>query len=214
MPFAGGIWDCLSLPALHRLPNQIQRILLLGVGGGAVIRQLQTIGDYGSIMAIEIDDQHLQIARDWFDVGGENLSLVHDDAIDWLYRYQGAPFDLIIDDLFGHDDGEPVRACALESRWMDCMRSNLSPGGLLVVNCIDSKELLHALPVIGASGFRSGYRWHLPTYENVIGVFSDAPVHARQWSRNLESSALKIKSQRQARTIVRRPLRGLGLYRD
>ncbi|MFK8083185.1 MAG: spermidine synthase [Granulosicoccus sp.] len=214
MPFAGGIWDCLSLPALHKSPGQIRRVLLLGVGGGAVIRQLQTIGDYDQIMAIEIDKQHLTIARDWFDVRGENLTLVHDDAIDWLYRYQGKAFDLIIDDLFGHDEGEPVRACPLEPRWLECLTRHLNPDGLLVVNCINSRELVHALPVIGASGFRAGYRWHLPTYENVIGVFSTKPIHARDWSRNLEFSSLKPKAQRQARTIIRRPVRGLGLYKD
>jgi len=214
MPFAGGIWDCLSLPALYRSPNDIQRILLLGVGGGAVIKQLQMIACYDSITAIEIDDQHLQIARDWFGVGGESLSLIHDDAIDWLHRYQGPAFDLIIDDLFGHDAGEPVRACPLDSRWLDTLRRHLTPVGLLVANCIDSRELNDALPVVGASGFRSGYRWHLPTYENIIGVFSDEPVHARAWSRNLENSGLSPSAQRQARTITRRPLRGLALYGD
>lgn len=214
IPFAGGIWDCLSLPVLHRPPDQIKRVLLLGVGGGAVIRQLQTVGNYNSITAIEIDDQHLKIARDWFDVGGAGVSLIHDDAIDWVYRYNGPAFDLIIDDLFGHDAGEPVRACPLETRWLDCLGSHLNPAGLLVFNCINSRELLDALPVIGASGFRSGYRWHLPTYENIIGVFSDEPIHARDWSRHLESSALPRKAQRQARAIIRRPIRGLGLYSD
>ena len=32
-PFAGGIWDCLSLPALYREPAFTQRVLILGVGG-------------------------------------------------------------------------------------------------------------------------------------------------------------------------------------
>lgn len=214
VPFAGGIWDCLSLPALHRQPGDIKRVLLLGVGGGAVIKQLQHIGDFGNIVAVEIDELHLDIAHRWFDVSASGVSLVHDDAIDWLYNYDGPPFDLIIDDLFGHDAGEPVRACALELHWLEQIRRSLTPNGLLVANCIDSAELSDALPEMGAVGFQSGYRWHLPTYENVIGVFSDTPIHARQWSRHLESSQLSIKSQRQARAIVRRPLRGLTLYQD
>lgn len=214
MPFAGGIWDCLSLPALHKSPGQIRRVLLLGVGGGAVIRQLQALDEYEAITAIEIDEQHLHVARDWFGVGGDGLSLIHDNAIDWLYRYQGPAFDLIIDDLFGHEGGEPIRACSLESDWLECLQSHLMPDGLLVVNCINSKELLNALPIIGASGFRAGYRWHLPTYENIIGIFSCEPIHARQWSRNLEFSSLPPRAQRQARNITRRPLRGLELYRE
>lgn len=214
IPFAGGIWDCLSLPVLHRQPSEIERILLLGVGGGAVIKQLQHIGDFNNIVAVEIDEVHLDIAHRWFDVSDSGVSLIHDDAINWLHQYDGPAFDLIIDDLFGHDAGEPMRACALDLPWLETIRSHLNATGLLITNCIDSSELLDALPQMGAAGFQSGYRWHLPTYENVIGVFSETPIHARQWSRNVESSDLSIKAQRQARTIVRRPLRGLGLYQD
>lgn len=212
MPFAGGIWDCLSLPVLHQSPGYFKRVLLLGVGGGAVVRQLQSIDHYDSITAIEIDELHLQIARDWFDVGGDEVSLIHADAIEWVQAYAGPPFDLIIDDLFGHEAGEPVRACALTDQWLACLRQHLRSQGLLVTNCVDSKELREALPAIGASGFRYGYRWHLPTYENCIGVFSDTALHARQWSRHLENSALSAAAQRQARCIVRRPIRALASY--
>lgn len=214
LPFSGGIWDCLSLPALHLPAGRIQRVLLLGVGGGAVIRQLELLDSYPQITAVEIDEHHIDIAREWFDVTSDAVSLIHADAIDWLHLYDGPGFDLIIDDLFGHDGGEPVRACALETQWLSLLRSRLNTGGLLVVNCINSRELLDALPFIGAAGFSSGYRWHLPTYENIIGVFSDHTLHARQWSRHLELSALPAKAQRQARSIVRRPLRGLELYQD
>ena len=213
-PFAGGIWDCLSLPVLHRAATSMRRVLILGVGGGAVIRQLQQIYQYDTITAVEIDEQHLEIARDWFKVAGEGVNLVHDDAIDWLHQYDGPAFDLIIDDLFGHSGGEPERACALDIDWLSLMHRHLNTDGVLVANCINSKEFLDALPAIGASGFPCGYRWNLPTYENVIGVFGSKPVHARQWSRHLEQSALSKQAQRQARVIQKRPVRGLELYRD
>ena len=209
IPFAGGIWDCLSLPALHRPPDTIRRVLLLGLGGGAVINQLRLIENFEFITAVEIDALHLEIARDWFQVAGEGISLVHADAINWLHQYDGPAFDLIIDDLFGHHLGEPERACTLDSRWLALLDSHLNDDGLLVVNCIDQAELKAALPEVGEAGFRYGYRWYLPTYENNIGVFSRQSIHARQWSRHLESSSLSAQSQRQARIITRRPLRGL-----
>lgn len=214
VPFAGGIWDCLSLPVLYLPKGRIKRILLLGVGGGAVIRQLQELDDYESITAIEIDSVHLDIARQWFEVAGAGVELIHADAIDWLHRYSGPAFDLIIDDLFGHDAGEPMRACELERHWLELIQTHLTSAGLLVCNCVDSAELLSALPEIGAAGFLSGYRLHLPNYENIIGVFSREPLNARHWTNHLESSGLSMRSQRQARTIVRRPLRGLRLYKD
>lgn len=206
-PFAGGVWDCLSLPVLYRPAEEARRILLLGVGGGAVIRQLQCLARFSHLSAIEIDAQHLDIARRWFGVTDERVELVHADAIEWMANRSGEAYDLIIDDLFGHSEGEPLRACPLTSHWVDLLRSNLTDKGLLVVNCVNSHELKQALPVFGDSGFRHGFRWTLPAYENAIGVLSQKSLQARDWSRQLEESGLDGPTQRQARATIRRPLR-------
>jgi len=209
-PFAGGVWDCLSLPALYRPREHFKRVLLLGVGGGAVIRQLQHLIDFETMAAVEIDAYHLEIAQRWFGVDDHRVDLQHDDAFTWLANYSGSGFDLIIDDLFGHSQGEPLRACALTPAWVDLLQVNLAHDGLVVVNCVDSRELKTALPVFGEFEFRYGYRWTLPAYENAIGVMSRSSLHARDWSRHLEFSQLDSLAQRQARATIRRPLRGLG----
>lgn len=210
-PIAGGVWDCLSLPVLYRRADSAANILLLGVGGGAVIRQLQLLTDFSKMIAVELDAQHLDIAKRWFGVNDTRVSLVHADAIRWLANYSGPPFDLIIDDLFGHEEGEPVRACEFTPSWTALLRSHLASQGLLVVNCVSSKELKQALFTLSDSGFGYGYRWSLQAYENAIGVLSNTPVHARDWSRNLESVGLDAAAQRQARAITRRPLKGLSM---
>ena len=209
-PFAGGVWDCLSLPALYRPTDYFKRVLLLGVGGGAVIRQLQLLIDFEALTAIEIDAHHLNIAERWFGVDDKRVDLQHADAIEWLAGYRGPSFDLIIDDLFGHSEGEPLRACPLIPDWVDLLHANLADDGLMVVNCVDSRELKTALPVFDERGFRYGYRWTLPAYENAIGVLSRRSMHARDWSRHLEFSSLDGPTQRHARAPTRRPLRGLG----
>ncbi len=206
-PFAGGVWDCLSLPVLYRPIDSIRRVLLLGVGGGAVIRQLQCLCNFSELTAVEIDEQHLEVARRWFGVEDERVELLHADAIEWLANFDGEPFDLIIDDLFGHDEGEPLRACPLTTHWVGLLQQNLTAGGLLVVNCVNSHELKQALPVFADSGLRHGYRWTLPAYENAIGVLCQQSLQARDWSRQLEAVAIGAAAQRQARAIVRRPLR-------
>ena len=208
-PIAGGVWDCLSLPVIYRPIESTKRILLLGVGGGAVIRQLQLLTQFSELLAVEIDSQHIDIATRWFGVDDSRVSLIHADAIAWLASYNGAPFDLIIDDLFGHEEGEPIRACELSPTWTDLLRSHLVQDGLLVVNCVNSKELKQGLLSLADSGFRYGYRWSLQAYENAIGVLSNSPIHAREWSRHVESTELDAASQRQARAIMRRPLKGL-----
>ncbi len=208
-PFNGGIWDCLSLPVLYRQPELTKRILLLGLGGGAVIQQLSSLVPFDCLTAVEIDAMHIDIAQRWFDVDDERAELVHGDAIAWTSRYAGEPFDLIIDDLFGHEQGEPVRAAPLSAEWLDLLRLHLDESGLLIVNSVDARQLKRATSTFADVGFRYGYRWTLPSYENAIGVFSQQGLRARDWSRHLELSDLSASAQRQARATQRRPLRGL-----
>ena len=206
-PFAGGVWDCLSLPALYRPPESLRRVLVLGVGGGAVIRQLERLVAFDTLTAIEIDAVHLEVARRWFGVEEGRVRLHEADAIGWLRRRCGDPYDLVVDDLFGHAGGEPVRAQPLTPNWMSLLRATTRPGGLLVVNCVEGEELEAAAALAADEGLVHARRWSLPGYDNAIGVFGDTGLVPREWSRRLDASALSSESRRQARRIVRRPLR-------
>ena len=209
-PFAGGVWDCLGLPVLYRPVEDVRRVLLLGVGGGAVIRQLERLAPEASVTGIEIDPVHLDIARRWFGVrdGAKGVTLVEGDAVAWLRGRSGEPFDVVVDDLFGHDAGEPVRARELTPDWIGLLRASVTDTGLAVVNCVDGRELKAAAPAFADEGFRHARRWSQTGYENAIGVFSAAPLVPREWSRRLEGSALAAPMRRRARAIARRPLRG------
>lgn len=207
-PFAGGVWDCLGLPLLYRSIATTRRVLLLGVGGGAVIRQLERLAPAAAVTGVELDPVHLEVARRWFGVGEESAAtLVEGDAIAWLRGYRGEPFDLIVDDLFGHANGEPERARALTSDWIATLRDASEVGGLVVVNCVDGRELKAAAPAFADEGFGHAHRWSQPGYENAIGVFAREPLVPREWSRRLEGLALDAPDERRARAIVRRPLR-------
>jgi len=205
-PFAGAIWDCLSLPCLYRPAEQCKRVLLLGLGGGAGVRQLQTLVDFDYLQAIEIDPVHISIAKRWFGVTHDNVDIVHADAIEWLNHHSGEGFDLIIDDLFGHSDKEPRRAQALNKAWVNKLDSALNPGGTMVVNCIGRGELLKGVESFSAHGYVQGYRWSLPEYHNVIGVFFREPVSPSDWIAHLDASSLKPAMKHAARWIIRRPL--------
>lgn len=157
---------------------------------------------------VEIDPVHLDIAQRWF--GVDDRSLVHADAIAWMRsRPRRQRYDLVVDDLFGHSAGEPIRAVALDEAWAGELADALTDDGLLVVNAVDGRELQRAAPVFSACGFRFGKRWSLPAYHNAIGVFSRAPLHTRDWSHRLDQIPLPAATRRQARTCQRQGLRGL-----
>lgn len=205
-PFAGGVWDCLSLPALYRKAEHQQRVLVLGLGGGAVVQQLQYILPDAHITAIEIDPVHIQVARDWFGITGDLADIVEADAIHWLTTYKGAGFDYVIDDLFGHLSSDVKRSHQLDARWLRSLGEHLTADGTLVCNCESARELKSSLASYRGHSFVDAYRWQLPSYENAIGVFLREPVDNNAWLRNLGQSDLSSAAKNQARVVSRRKL--------
>ena len=215
-PFAGGVWDCLSLPVLYREPGAVRRALVLGVGGGAVLQQLARLLPAAHLVGVELEAAHLEVARRHFGLdaldGARPVSatLVHADAMRWVASAEpGEPFDLIVDDLYGHENGEPSRAVALEPVWVEALAALLSPAGLYVANTVDAREAARAVPALADAGLRFGARWSQDAWENVVLVASRAPLHSREWSRRLDAAGLDAESRRRARATPRRPLKGL-----
>jgi len=205
-PFAGGVWDCLSLPSLYRSTTTQQRVLVLGLGGGAVVQQLQSLLPEAHITAIEIDPIHIQVARDWFGITDDMANIIEADAVSWLTSYKGAAFDYIIDDLFGHLSSDVKRSHQLDLTWLNSLGACLNSDGTLVCNCESAKELKSSLASYRGQGFVDAYSWHLPNYDNAIGVFLREPVNAKDWSRNLGKSGLSASAKKQALVVNRRKL--------
>lgn len=101
-----------SFNSLHRVfkkafnqtlqePKKIKEVLILGLGGGSIIKLLRiNHGVVGKITAIEIDPIIAEIATTEFDVHQyDPVSLVIADAEDWV-KNNSYQFDLICVDLF------------------------------------------------------------------------------------------------------------------
>jgi spermidine synthase len=81
--------------------DHTRHILLLGLGGGSVIKTLRSEFKYNhKITAVEIDDIIIQIAFKEFNIKpNENLELLNDNALFYV-RKAKQKYDLIIIDLF------------------------------------------------------------------------------------------------------------------
>lgn len=182
------VWDLLSLPALFLPPQQIQRVLLLGVGGGAVLHQLKHWVNPGLMIGVELSALHLYVAKHFFELNDRCIALYEDDAVAWLERYQGPPFDLIIDDLYGHEQGEPTRAVPLSADWCQSLTQHLSDDGLLVVNTVAWQELKGSALLAAADvrqQFNKAIRLVTPTCDNAVGAFFRKPVKKSVFSKRL-----------------------------
>ena len=193
-PISNNIWDLLFLPTLFHEESP-KRVLILGVGGGVVIHLLNRFAQPKSIVGIEIDKTHIDIARKYFDLQDKNLQLAHADAIDWLNKYKGPVFDLIIEDVFIEEAGEPLRLMHGDKQWLAVLRKNLSPNGTLVINHATDSEARFTKKQ--ATQYASCFQFSLPLLENKVLALLKQSSSVAALNKRLEAdpSLLKLKQQ-------------------
>ena len=173
-PITGTLWDLLMLPAFFHEPGSIKRVLVLGLGGGTVVRQLLYFVRPEHMVCVELDPVHIIIAQRFFGVTQKNAEVHQADAQRWLERYQGPRFDMIVDDLFGEHHGQPVRAIDANARWFARLTRHLAPAGTLVVNFVSRHEMRQSgyfSNISVARRFKSAFQLTDPLCDNAIGVF-------------------------------------------
>ena len=204
-PLKGSLWELLFLPAFFLPPERLRSVLLLGVGGGALIRLLQHFLVPTRIVGVDLDATHLQVARKYF--GVRDVDLVHADAVDYvdarIAAAQPERFDLVIDDLFGHAGGEAERSVCADRAWCERLLALTADDGLVISNFGSRRELL-------ASGWRhkalrerlrGGWTAELPSYENCVIAVSRQPLPI---SRLYEQAPAAINPRHQGNRLSSR----------
>ncbi len=175
----GSIWDLLILPSCYQPETAPRRVLVLGVGGGAVILQLQELFNPELIIGVEMDPLHLDIARRFFGLGSDNVKLIRSDAVSWLRDACDQKFDLIIEDMFTEAGRRPVRAVPADNAWLKTLVKHLSPRGILVMNFASTAEfrdsaIYREMPV--RNFFSAIYQLTLPSLDNLVIAMHRHPV--------------------------------------
>jgi len=196
----GGVWDLLTLPAFAFTEDKLQRVLVLGVGGGTVLKQIQKYISPSCITGIELNPVHLTVAKKYFGLRHKSFELIEADAIEWLTTYQGEKFDLIIDDLFGHQEGVADRVVKVNKQWAEVLLKHLNSNGIVAINFGSNKELKNSAMLAYkkiANQFKTILRLTIPAYENAIGVFCFDNVNAKTMRESFQDRmGLKTKNQK------------------
>ena len=141
----------------------VKNVLVLGLGGGSVIRSLREVFEYKhGIVAVEIDPVIIQIASKEFGVRADDQTeIVCTDACEYMAK-DFRKFDLIIVDLF-IDNKVPEKCLSMEF-WKN-VKSKVEYNGSIIFNSIN---------VSGKTfdQIKSQLRWEfvLTEYENVEKV--------------------------------------------
>lgn len=142
--YDGSVWDLLWLPSTALSNQAVRRILVLGVGGGAVICALRKRYPDALIIGVDINLVYLTIARRFFNAQGPNTLLLEADALAFMRYYQGPGFDVVVDVI---------------PEWAKHLRRALTPRALLLVNFATELELRSAWRVLRDSPTVLMRRW-------------------------------------------------------
>lgn len=133
----GSLQNLLRSGLQHIGYQEIQKmttILVLGVGGGSVIKTLIEKANYKQeIIGVEIDADMIKVANDYFDLDQiPNLTLVHDDAFEYVLKTK-KNYDLIIVDVF---EDTHMPNFLYQKFFMDRLGDLLGNKGYIIFNTI------------------------------------------------------------------------------
>ena len=194
------VWDSMTVAGFFLKKPQLRRVLVLGVGGGVVIKQLRTLFPDISVVGVELNPIHIEVAHRWFEIDDDDATLVHADAQQWLQDYEGPTFDLIIDDLFGDAGGEVARAVPVDKLWATQLCKHLDRDhGVLAVNFVGNAELKQS-ELIQFKQFKTRQRFTPPCCENAVSIFSKTKTHISVWKKRVNEN--ESLSTREKKTII------------
>jgi spermidine synthase len=179
--FTGAIWDLLSIPTCF---IKTQSVLMLGVGGGASIHQINRLMHPEQIVGIDFNPVHLKVARDIFKVSGPNIRLELSDARDWVRKHH-SQFDVVIDDLFVDAETDPERSFASDQKWLAELNQIVSQKGLLVQNHLSRDAATQTADLL-RDKFQSALLLNVPQYENVVLAMFRQQINRRAVVKDFE----------------------------
>jgi len=139
----GHAWDAITAATLLH-PGSITSLLMLGLGGGTVLRQLRHFLPEIEITAVEIDGEMIRLAQEYMELDKLNIQVVHADAFDFLAQPSDS-YDIVIDDLYRCGEQDVERPANVDNDLLENHSHHLKEGGSLVMNFVVSRghHLMH-----------------------------------------------------------------------
>lgn len=151
----GYSWDALSMGCLLRHEGPPKSVLILGLGGGTVARQLKRFIPDVRIVGVEIDPGVVDVARRHLHLD-ESVEVHVKDAYDFLAD-SDERFDAVIDDLFLTGETDVVRSRVPDGDTLKLVRSRVAEGGVVVANLITDKGEHAKVRAASRAGFGAAF---------------------------------------------------------
>ena len=131
----GLAWDAIAGGILSHPTGAPRSLLMLGLGGGTSLRTLRHLCPDLNITAIELDEEMIQLARDYMQLDTLGIEVIPGDAYAWL-RHSRRKFDVIFDDVYGVTTTDVERPLASPDNLLPDLCRSLKADGLFAANLV------------------------------------------------------------------------------
>ena len=181
-PYARGMF------ASYLYQPQPRRVLIVGLGGGAMVRFLTHYESQAQIDAVEIDPAVVRIADEYFGVrGGGNVRVHTADAVAFVESATDR-YDLILMDAFlrpsSDTDATGVPSGLKTQAFLGRLKQALAPGGVVAFNVNEHDRMADDIAAVAAA-FGNVAVYRCPPSDNKVviavegGMAADEEVRAR-----------------------------------
>jgi spermidine synthase len=168
-----------SMFASYLYQPQPRRVLIIGLGGGAMVRFLTHHEPQVQIDAVEIDPAVVRIADQYFGVrSGGNVRVHTADAVQFVESTVDR-YDLILMDAFLRPSsdtdttGVPTRLKTLE--FLGRLKQALAPGGVVAFNVNEHERVADDIAAV-ATAFGNVAVYRCPPAENKVLIATEGPA--------------------------------------
>lgn len=130
---SGGIVEAIWKQTIRKIYSQkkdIDKILILGYGGGTIGQLVTKIWPKANIIGIDIDPMIVELGEKYIGLKNDNTKVIIGDAFDWV-KNVSEKYDLIFVDLY-RGDKFPEKFKSLE--FVNTIKKGLSGNGMVVFN--------------------------------------------------------------------------------
>lgn len=128
-------WDAITAAVMLHPSSKPKRMLLLGLGGGTIVRQLNTLAPEIDITAIEIDEEMIALATEFMQLHELNVSAILGDGYDFAATTPNR-YDIIVDDIYIGLSRGVDRPALITQEKIKQITQCLAPNGLFITNMI------------------------------------------------------------------------------